>query len=229
MLVYKKNGDGYIVLQAEYDNDDQVILDKDMTIEPPPEVGDKEDVTIEDGQWVIYERETIPMTLNQARYLKLSHYERWNEPYIARPFIFEGHVYENDSRFKEMMNSVVSAMQVWGKLPKLWITANKEVITPITEEFVNGLGITAYEAQEESIGLSIMILGRIKAATTVEEINAITLPFIDDIESRLQEIEDAKKEDEGEEEVAQPDPGPVDPEEGDDSDTEEPVVEPETK
>lgn len=193
MLAYIKSGnDGYRVIEVEVGEDGKPILPEGAITTPPPEYVDGEpsfNLTIENGQWVkipiIIPEETL---VREARDLKLAQYSVWEDRYLNRGFIYEGNVYLNDARFREMLNSSIAAYNEWGELPKFWITADKEVVTPVTKEFLDGLGKTAYGIYQDSMMEAFTLNKKIKSANTVNDIELIEFPEIESVDDLVAKI-----------------------------------------
>lgn len=197
MLAYIKSGkDGYRVIEVEVGEDGKPILPEGAITTPPPLVDNDfmVNLTIENGEWVEIPVIVPPeVLLREARDLKNAQFSVWEQKYLNRPFVYDGNVYPNDSRFREMLNSSLGALREWGELPKFWLTADKKIIQPITKEFLDGIGKTAYNEHQDSMITAITIAGKIESAKTISEIEDIVFPEVPTVESLREELDKKEK------------------------------------
>lgn len=193
MIAYKKNGDGYIVIYYSLDPDDNPILPEDAILTPPPEVMEDHHLTIENGEWVqVPNPPPAPPTLEEVRDEKVRAFSMWERPFLDQPFIYDGHVFPNDSRFKEMITPAVQQFTLTGKTPKLWLTADMHIIEEPTGEFLLGLSEKAYTEQENNMITSMVLYNKIRSCNSIDELNAVEFPVTPTIESLMSEIEKSK-------------------------------------
>lgn len=196
MFGYRKQGNGYIIVELELDKDGNPILDNDTTMEEPSfEQRDGFRQTIVNGRWEWVET-TVPYSENIEDFRKdaIWKFEQWEPKYLNAPFISGNEVFSGDSTFREMLNSSIMANREWGVLPEFWFTATQKLITPITKDFLDAIGKDSYVCYQDKLKVSISLLGQIKVTQDIDFLKNLVFPEVPTVESQLLEIEKKKVE-----------------------------------
>lgn len=178
MLAYRKSGeDGYIEIEVDVNSKGEPLLPEDATVEPPPPYKKGHSLTIENNEWVyIKNPEPKKPTIEEMRYLKNILFTPWSQEFLNQAFIYDGEIYVNDARFREMLNSSISAHREWGTLPDFWVTAEDKIIKPVTKDFLDGIGKVAYQAHQKSMLEVVEIKNFINTCTDVDELSKLEFP-----------------------------------------------------
>lgn len=150
------------------------ILPPNTTVDPRPDEIPNHYLTIEGNVWLQVE---IPApTLEQERQNKLIQFAKYREQYMDQPVTVNDVLFDADSTARERLTQALVMNQVFSYLPPVWITHGNQSYPIAVIGDLAAIAQAVQTAFASRFYEMTSLRDSINAATTVEQINAITIP-----------------------------------------------------
>ena len=154
--------------------DGEPILPPNTTVAPRPDEIPNHYLTIQGNSWVQVE---IPArTIEQARQDKLSSFNSYRKFYMDQPVVHNDVQFDGDATARERLTQAIVMHGSVGYLPPVWIKHDNTGYPVATISDLVGIAQAVQTAFATRYYEMIALRDSINAATTLEQLDAISIP-----------------------------------------------------